>query len=101
MFDYFDGVKELLETVEKDEKDNIKAAVKVLTEAIENKQAIFAFGPRHAGILTQELFYRAGGLMTINPIFGESVLLDVEPVTHTSKMERLVGYGTALANITP
>ena len=51
--------------------------------------------------MTQELYYRAGGLMTINPIFGESVLLDVEPITHTSQMERLVGYGTALANKTP
>lgn len=39
--------------------------------------------------------------MTINPIFGESVLLDVQPITHTSKMERLVGYGTALAEKTP
>lgn len=101
MFDYFDGIKELLEIVENEEKESIRSAVDVLTEAIENKQAIFAFGASHAGILTQELFYRAGGLMTINPIFGESVLLDVEPITHTSQMERLVGYGTALAKKTP
>ncbi len=28
-------------------------------------------------------------------------MVDVSPVTHTSKMERLVGYGTALAERTP
>ncbi|PRY82509.1 sugar isomerase domain-containing protein [Alkalibacterium olivapovliticus] len=101
MFDYFDGIKELLSIVEKEEKESIEQAVDCLVEAVENKQAIFAFGASHAGILTQELYYRAGGLMTVNPIFGNSILLDVEPVTHTSKMERLVGYGTLLADNTP
>lgn len=100
MFDYFDGIKVLLETVEREEKEAINKAVTHFVDAIENKRAIFAFGASHAGILTQELYYRAGGLMTINPIFGESILLDVEPITHTSKMERLVGYGTALAKNT-
>lgn len=101
MFDYFDGIRDLLDTVEKNEGVKIEKAVDLLTKAVQTKQSIFAFGASHAGILTQELYYRAGGLMTINPIFGESVLLDVEPVTHTSQMERLVGYGTALANKTP
>lgn len=101
MFEYFDGIKSLLKKVEDHEKESINDAVTHFVRAIENKQAIFAFGASHAGILTQELYYRAGGLMTINPIFGDSVLLNVEPITHTSKMERLVGYGTALAEKMP
>lgn len=101
MFEYFKGIREILDKVEIEEKEAIMSATTILSEAIENKNAIFVFGASHAGILTQELYYRAGGLMTINPIFGESVLLDVEPITHTSQMERLVGYGTALANKTP
>lgn len=101
VFDYFEGIKQLIDTVEKKEQASILKAVDCLVKAVENKQSIFAFGASHAGILTQELYYRAGGLMTINPIFGESVLLDVQPITHTSKMERLVGYGTALAEKTP
>lgn len=101
MFDYFDGIRELLDTVEKEENEAITKAIEKLTQAVKEKHSIFAFGASHAGILTQELYYRAGGLMTINPIFGEGVLLDVEPVTHTSKMERLVGYGTLLADKTP
>ncbi|MCC5895654.1 MAG: SIS domain-containing protein [Alkalibacterium sp.] len=101
MFDYFVEIKKLLDIVEVKEKETIREAVDSLVAAVENKRSIFAFGASHAGILTQELFYRAGGLMTVNPIFGESVLLDVEPVTHTSQMERLEGYGTLLAEKTP
>ncbi|MDE1549305.1 SIS domain-containing protein [Jeotgalibaca caeni] len=100
-FEYFDKIKELLEVVEQEESTAIQATIDLMVETIERKNAIFAFGASHAGILTQELYYRAGGLMTINPIFGKEVLLDVEPVTHTSQMERLVGYGTTLANKTP
>lgn len=101
MFSYFDGIRELLDKVETNEKEQIDKAIDRLVSAVQEKQSIFAFGASHAGILTQELYYRAGGLMTINPIFGEGVLLDVEPVTHTSQMERLVGYGTTLAEKTP
>lgn len=100
MFDYFEGIRELLDVVEKEENESISNATDCLTQAILEKSSIFVFGASHAGILTQELYYRAGGLMTINPIFGEGVLLDVEPVTHTSQMERLVGYGTLLADKT-
>jgi len=96
MFDYVEKIKKLVNIVEDQETQNIIKATEVLTEAVENKRSIFAFGASHAGILTQELYYRAGGLITINPIFGHSLLLDVTPITHTSHMERLVGYGTQL-----
>lgn len=99
--EYFDKIRELLDIVEKEEKEAMNGVIDVLTIAIEEKRSIFIFGASHAGILAQELYYRAGGLMTITPIFGESVLVDVSPVTHTSKMERLVGYGTTLAERTP
>jgi len=99
-FEYIDEVKELLEIVEKEEKEAIDGVVDVLTIAIEEKRSIYAFGASHAGLLAQELYYRAGGLMTVTPIFGESVMVDVSPVTHTTDMERLVGYGTVLAKRT-
>lgn len=99
-FEYFDKIRELLDVVERKEKEAINDAVDIFTTAIEEKRSLFIFGTGHAGLLAQELYFRAGGLMTVTPIFGESVMLDVSPVTHTSKMERLVGYGTALADRT-
>lgn len=101
MFKYFDEIRSRLKIVEQEEQGNIIAATQVISEAILAKQSIFAFGASHAGILTQELYFRAGGLININPVFGKEVLLDVEPIRRTSEMERLVGYGTLLANKTP
>lgn len=100
-FEYFSKISEKLAIVEIEERESITQAVQLIVEATLKKQAIFAFGASHAGILTQELFYRAGGMMTVNPIFGEEIMLDVEPITRTSQMERLEGYGTVLANKTP
>ncbi len=100
-FQYFTEIKKLLETIETKEKETMQQTVEVLTNAIVNNQSIFIFGASHAGILSEELFYRAGGLVLINPIFARELMLDTSPVTHTSQMERLVGYGTAVLNNVP
>ncbi|EQF23828.1 SIS domain protein [Clostridioides difficile CD160] len=100
-FKYINEIKRLINIIENEEKANMEKAVQILVEAIENKKAIFSFGASHAGILTEELFYRAGGCVLINPVFAKSLMLDTSPITHTSKMERLEGYGSALAGKTP
>ncbi|MCY1714478.1 SIS domain-containing protein [Caproiciproducens galactitolivorans] len=100
-FQYFSEIRRLLDEVETKESESMEKAVAALTKAVLGKRAIYVFGASHAGILTQEMFYRAGGLVVINPIFGSEVMLDTSPITHTSKMERLVGYGTLLAQKTP
>lgn len=96
MFEYIDNVQSILKTVKEQEKGNIKKATDLITAANENKNSIYVFGASHAGILAQELYYRAGGMITINAIFGEEVMLDRQPITFTSNMERLEGYGTQL-----
>ncbi|MGX7132065.1 SIS domain-containing protein [Enterococcus songbeiensis] len=97
MLQYFEKVHHLLKIVEEKENENIQKAIKLLTFANLNNHSVYMFGASHAGILTEEMFYRAGGMMTINPIFGREVMLDRSPITFTSKMERLEGYGTSLA----
>lgn len=98
---YFKVISEIIENVIQAEKENIEEAINKLSEAIEKKQNIFAFGASHASILTQELFYRAGGLVVINPVLEPSLMLDNVPVTATSKMERLDGYGDIIAEKLP
>lgn len=100
-FEYLTEIKKLLEVIETKEHKTMQQAVEVLTNAILDNQSIFIFGASHAGILSEELFYRAGGLVLINPIFARELMLDTSPVTHTSQMERLVGYGTAVLNNVP
>ncbi|MFW3538988.1 SIS domain-containing protein [Vagococcus fluvialis] len=98
MFQYMDKVTEILKVVKENESGVIQEAIDLMTEANLNKQSVFIFGASHAGILMEEMYYRAGGMMTINPIFGREVMLDRSPITFTSQMERLEGYGTSLAS---
>ena len=98
MFEFFNKVHENLETVQKHEKENIESLVTMLHGAVKNKNTIYIFGAGHAGIISQEMYYRAGGFMLFNPIFPRELSLDNEPITITSKMERLDGYGEIIAS---
>lgn len=98
MFEYIDNIREKLKKIEELEKDNIILATDLIVDACINKNSIYIFGASHAGILSEEMYYRAGGLININPIFGKEINLSNEPISLTSKMERLNGYGTILAS---
>ncbi|WP_334333086.1 SIS domain-containing protein [Companilactobacillus sp. HBUAS59544] len=97
-YQYIEKVRNILDAVEEDEKTNINKAISLLVDANLSKKSVYIFGASHAGILSEEMYYRAGGMMTINAIFGREVMLDRKPITFTSRMERLEGYGTALAS---
>lgn len=94
---YFDEVQKLLAEVAAAEEDNVLAVAGVLSQSILAGRAAYIYGAGHASILTMEMFFRAGGLMTVNPILGAETLLDQAPISHTSRMERLPGYGALLA----
>lgn len=97
-FDYINKIKELIDIVEKEESQNMNDSVDILVKALNNNYSIYIFGASHAGILSQEAFYRAGGLALINPIFAPEVSVERQPITLTSKMERLEGYGETIAS---
>lgn len=97
MFAFFTKVNENLELVRKHEAKNIKALVDLMHETVTSGHTIYLFGAGHAGIITQEMYYRAGGFMLFNPIFPRELSLDNEPITITSHIERLNGYGTIIA----
>lgn len=96
-FEYINKIYDLINQVEKYEKANMEKSVSLICDCILNKKSIYTFGASHAGILSEELYYRAGGLMLFNPIFARELMLDNEPITLTSKMERCIGYGTVIA----
>lgn len=65
----------------------------LIADAIQRKSNVYVFGCSHAGILAEEVFYRTGGLVTVNPIFFPGFMLNTRPITMTSKLERLPGLG--------
>jgi uncharacterized phosphosugar-binding protein len=98
---YLNHLKNILDDIEKTQLDNINNAVEVIADAIEGGNTIYAFCASHAGILAEELFYRTGGLALINPIFSPTLMLNTRPVTVTSSMERLEGFGEIVLSSVP
>ncbi|MFL6517873.1 MAG: SIS domain-containing protein, partial [Bacillus sp. (in: firmicutes)] len=72
---YFHKLQELLSLVEKDENENLKKAAEKVAECIQDDGIVHVFGCGHSHILGEELFYRAGGLVPINPILIEELML--------------------------
>jgi uncharacterized phosphosugar-binding protein len=91
--DYFNVCLRVLERIRDEEMDKIKEAARIIADAISGGNSFFAFGCTHSSLPIQEVFYRAGGFMLINPIFPPGLTLDVRPPTMTSRLERLEGYG--------
>lgn len=90
---YYARTSEILSEVFESEKDNLEAAAIVLANANREHRSIFAFGCNHAGLITLELFYRTGGMVTVNPIRAPGMMLEISPATMTSELERLPDYG--------
>lgn len=98
---YLEGVMEFLKRIEETQQGNIEAAAERISQAIIEGHNLYAFGCSHSSLPVQDIFYRAGGLMLVNPIFGPGLTLDVRPPTFTSSMERLEGYGELLLERVP
>lgn len=99
--DYLEAVIELLGRVKAAEHAAIERAAQVIAGAIQADHLVYAFGPTHAGILAQELCYRAGGLVPVNAILPPGLTTDVRPITLTSQLERLPGFGARIIAETP
>lgn len=91
---YLDAVKKHLESIAAEEYSNIQKAAEVLAARIRQDEPIYIYGPGgHSNLGTQEIFFRAGGLMHINPILDEGTLLS-SGALRSMAIERLPGYGT-------
>ncbi|HBF39460.1 MAG TPA: hypothetical protein DDW50_19340 [Firmicutes bacterium] len=98
---YIQHVQEIIAKVIDEQSENIEFAAKAMADAIAEGNTIYAFGCSHAGILVEELFYRTGGLALINPIFNSTLMLNTRPITLTSSMERLEGFGGEIIRSSP
>lgn len=67
-------------------------AASVIANRIVENGVIYVFGASHAGLLVQDQFYRAGGLVPIQPILPRALMLDTIPVTATTEVEQTSGF---------
>jgi len=99
--DYFQQVLNRLQAVMESQQQAMEQAAEWLADALTADHLIWIFGASHAGILTEELVYRAGGLAPVSPIFIPGLTCDVRPITLTSTLERLDGYAAAAIREVP
>jgi uncharacterized phosphosugar-binding protein len=100
--EYLDQAQALLARVREEEQEAMDRAAELLADAVVGGQRIFAFGCTHSALPVQDIVYRAGGLMLVNPIMGPGITsLETRPTTLTSAMEKLEGYADALLDASP
>ena len=94
--DYLDNITNILGKIKETQTEAIEKAARMMFDSFQKGGSIFAFGASHAGIIAEELFCRAGGLIVVNPIFNPTLMLSTRPFTITSAMERLEGFGNVI-----
>ena len=99
--EYLQNLSEILKTIAETQAQAIDEAVSMMFDHFQKGGSLFVFGASHAGIIAEEMFYRAGGLMVANPIFSPTLMLNTRPVTVTSAMERLNGFGKIILDGSP
>lgn len=103
-FIFYDYVSAILKEAFESQQEVLEAVAQEMTDVIATGHLIYVFGAGHAGILAEELFYRAGGLVPINPIFAPGLTTTTRPATLETELERLSGYAQLLldaSKITP
>lgn len=93
---YLDQIIQILNKIREEDTGVLQEAANWIFETVQSEKCVYFYGCTHAGILTQEAFYRTGGLSIINPIFAPGTLVSDQPITLTSSVERLDGYGRIL-----
>jgi len=89
---FLDAVTAKIAAIRECELPAIASAADALADSIAAGGLVYVFGCGHSAALSMDLFYRAGGLMLVHPIFDDRIILDHQPVTETSDWERKEGW---------
>lgn len=93
MNQYYKKLKPLIELALKKEATNITKAAKLLVSTLKHDGLIYVFGSGHSHMIAEEMFYRAGGLANVYPIFIEPLMLHQGGI-NSSKLEAEYNYVT-------
>ncbi|PWW28251.1 putative phosphosugar-binding protein [Cytobacillus oceanisediminis] len=93
MTSYLDQVTAHLKRLHDEEMDGIGKAARMIADQIKEDKLVFAYGPGgHSNLGSQEIFFRAGGLMHVSAILDEGTLLSGGAM-RSMAVERTPGYG--------
>jgi uncharacterized phosphosugar-binding protein len=90
---YFEKSLDLLKRLQDTQLENIEQAADVIAQAVADGHTLYAWGGPHSSLPVQDIFWRAGGLALVNPVFTHGLSLEVGPIYLTSFLERTEGAG--------
>ena len=95
-YGYFASIQENFKKVNDTQGENIKAAAKLMADAIAEDRLIHVYGGGgHTTLCMGEMFFRAGGLSCINPIMETGLSVFNQALKYL-ELERTVNYGSAI-----
>ena len=90
---YLASTHALMGRILAEERDALDRAAARLADQIEADRLVYIYGPGgHSNLASQEVFFRAGGLMHISAILDEGTLLS-SGALRSMAIERTPGYG--------
>lgn len=92
---FFHSVVSTLEEINETQEKAIQEAGSIIKNSIEAGGVLHAFAAGHSHMMVEELFYRAGGLVPVNPIFDPNTMLQYGAKRSTG-FERVSGYAKAV-----
>lgn len=95
--EYLQNLNKIIESIIISQLGAIEECAEAFAEALMNDRNIFLFGTGHSHMLAEEVFYRAGGLVKLQPILETSLMLH-EGAAKSTEIERLEGYADILAD---
>ncbi len=93
--EYINNVENLILKIKTDGAENIEKAAIEFKKSLVNDRNIYLFGTGHSHLLAEELFYRAGGLVRIQPILDEPLMLH-QSASESTAYERRQGLAEDL-----
>ncbi|WP_421227631.1 SIS domain-containing protein [Aeromonas enteropelogenes] len=90
---FFDCVTTSLKTIHESQRQTMLDVAQKLSEIVRNDGIVYVFGCGHSHIFAEDVFYRAGGLACVRPIFIEPLMLH-EGAARSSYLEKQEGYIT-------
>jgi len=89
---YLNALLPVLNRAFESQKEKLDQLAEKMADVIQNDHLIYVFGAGHAGIISEEICYRAGGLVPVVPIFAPGLTVNTRPLTLETELERIPGY---------
>ena len=89
--DYYELVVKMLTSVEDTQAPVIQQAGQVIAKALQADGILHVFSTGHSHMMVEEMFYRTGGLVPVDPVFDAGTMLH-HGAEKSSQFERLPGY---------